>query len=112
MNNVRKFGAELEAIAREDGARASPEGNAPVDDNVSRALSGELSRCDGEHVGSAAETTSKNKKVGIISRRYRERAEVVDTDGDARPFWQGHRDGGPPDCLPRCFPGLTPLAAV
>ena len=100
VNGVRELGAELEAVAREDAARAPQEGSVPVDDNVSRALSGELCRCDGVHVGSAAETISEKQNVGISSRRHRERAEMVDADGDGGSFRQGQRDGGPPDCLP------------
>ena len=37
-------GAELDALVREDAARVSAEGNLPVDENVARALSGELRR--------------------------------------------------------------------
>ena len=108
---VRKLGAELEAVVREDAARAPPERNIPVDENVSRALSGELCRSDGVHVGSAAETISEKQDVGISSRRHRERAEKVDADGDAGSFSQEQCDGGPPDRLPRRFPCLA-LQAV
>ena len=52
----KTLGAELEAIGLLNAARASPAGNIPVDESVGSALSGELSRCDCEHVGSAAET--------------------------------------------------------
>ena len=34
----------MEAVVRENAAWVSPEGNIPVDENVSRDLSGELSR--------------------------------------------------------------------
>ena len=57
----------MEAVVREDAARAPPERNIRVDENVSRALSGELCRCDGVHVGSAAETMSEKQDVGISS---------------------------------------------
>ena len=108
---MRKLGADLEAVVRDIVAWASPEGDIPVDGNASRAPSGELSRCDCEHVGSAAEAMSEKQGVGIASRRHRERAEVFDADGDAGPFWQGRRDGGPPDRLPRRFRCLA-LQAV
>ena len=42
-------------------AWASPEGNIPVDENVSRALSCELGRSVCEHVGSAAETIGEEQ---------------------------------------------------
>ena len=88
----------MEAGVLEDAARASPEGNTLVDENISRAVSGELSRCDCEHVGSAAEAICEKRDVGITSRHYRERAEVVDADGNAGPFWRGQRDDGRPNC--------------
>ena len=69
---MRKLGAELEAVVREEAPWVSPEGNIPADENGSRALSGELSRCDWERVGSAAETISEKQDVGFTSRRYRE----------------------------------------
>ena len=52
---------------------------------------------------SARRPISKKQGVGTTSSRHRERAEVVDADGDAGPSWQGRRDGGPPDRLPRRF---------
>ena len=110
---MRKLAAEVEAVVREGSARASPYENIPVDENASRAPSGELSRYDCQQVGSTAETISEKQDVGITARRYRERAEVVDADGDAGSFWQGHRDGGPPDRLPRFFPCFdTPSSCV
>ena len=92
----RIFSERLEADERRaktwsrSGARCPREcfAGIPVDDNFSRYLSGELSHWDFEHVGSAAETVSGNKYVGITSRRFREKAEVVDNDGDAEPNWQ------------------------
>ena len=108
---VRKLGAELEAVIREDAARTTPEGNIPVDENVGRALIGERCRSNGVHVGSAAETISESQDVGISPRRHWERAEIVNADGDAGPFWEGQRDDGPPDRLPRRFP-CSALQAV
>ena len=70
-------------------------------------LSVELGRCDGERVGSAAEITNEKLDVGITSRRHRERPEVVDADGNAGPFWQKQRGGGPSYRLPRHFPCLA-----
>ena len=64
---VRTLGSELEAVVREDTARASQARNLPVDKNVSRAFSGELCRSDGVHVGSAAETIIEMQDVGISS---------------------------------------------
>ena len=69
-------------------------------------------------VNSAAVTASmsarrlkQSDKSNITSGRHRERAEVVDADGYAGSFWQGQRDGGPPDRLPRRFACST-LQAV
>ena len=84
---MRKLGAEFDAVVPKGAARAPPERNIPVDENVSRALSGELCRCKGVHVGSAAETIREKQDVGIPSRRHREKTEIVDADGDAGTFW-------------------------
>ena len=59
------LGAELEAVVREDAARASQEGYKPVDENVSRAISGDLRRSDGVHFGSVATPIRGTKGVGI-----------------------------------------------
>ena len=83
VNGVRELGAELETVVREDAARASPEGNIRVDENVSRALSGEPSRCDSEHVGSATEAICEKQDIGTTSRHYWERTEVVGVRDDA-----------------------------
>ena len=48
--------------------------------------SAKLSHCDCEHVISVAETISEKQDVGITSRSYREKAELVDADGSAGPF--------------------------
>ena len=74
-----------------------------MDENVSRALSCELGCCDNKHVGSAAETIGKEQDVGVTSRRDREGSEVIDADGNAGPFRQGHRDDGPMGRQPRSF---------
>ena len=65
------------------------------------------SSCDCEHVGSGAKAISEKQDEGFTWRKYRERAEVVDADGDAGPFWQGQHDGGPPARLPPRFPFLA-----
>ena len=39
-------------------------------------------------------------------------AEVIDDDGNAGPFRQGHRDDGPTDRQPRVFSCLTLQAAA
>ena len=70
FTDVRKLGAELDAVVQEEAARASLEGNVPIDKNVSRALSDELSHCDFERAGSAAETNSEKQDVGMTSRHH------------------------------------------
>ena len=42
------------------------------------------------NVGSAAETIGEGQDVSVTSRRDREGAEVIDADGNAGPFRQGH----------------------
>lgn len=59
----------------------------PFDENLSRALSCELSCCDCDHVGPAAETISKDV-VGASSRRNRKGPEAIDADGNAGTFWK------------------------
>ena len=54
-----------------------------VDQNVGRALSSELGGSDDEHIGPTTEAVCE---LGVASRRNRKRAEVVDTDSDARTF--------------------------
>lgn len=70
----------------EYAAWVSSEGDISVSENVSLALGGEVSRCDCEHVGSAAESTSEEQDVGVTSRRDQEWAEAVNAFGDAEPF--------------------------
>ena len=69
----KSLGAELEAVVRAYAARASPEGNIPVDENVSRALTGKRCHCDGGNASSAAEPISENQDAspgeGRSSRR-------------------------------------------
>ena len=89
----------------------SPTVGSLVDENVSLALSCELGCGDCECVGSASETIGEEQDVGFTSRHDREGAEVVDADGNAGPFRQGHRNDGPADRQPRGFPRLT-LQAV
>ena len=107
VDGMRKLRAKLEAVVREYVARASPEGNAPVDGNVRRALSCELGCNDCGRVGSAAETVSEEQYVGVTSRRYREEGGIIDVYNSAGPFRQGHRDDGPTDRQPRGFPLMT-----
>ena len=66
-----------------------------VDKNVRRALGCKFGSSDRVHVGSAAETISEEQDVSVSSRRDRKGAEVIDANGNALPFGQGHRDDGP-----------------
>ena len=88
VDRLRKLWAKLEAV-------------------VSRALGCKFGSSDRIHVGSAAETISEEQDVSVASRRDRKGAEVIDANGNARPFGQWHRDDGPPDRQPRGFPCLT-----
>ena len=62
------------------------------DQNVGRALSGELSGSDGEHICPTTETVGGEQEVGVASQRDRKKAEVVDTDGDVRTFRERRGD--------------------
>ena len=55
-----------------------------VDQNVGRALDGELGGSNGKQIDPTTETVGDEQDVDVASRRDRKRAEVVDTDGDAR----------------------------
>ena len=77
---------------REHGAWAPPEGNVLVDQNVGSTLSGELGGSDGEYIGPTTETVGDQQDVDVASRSDRKRAEVVDTDSDARTFRERHGD--------------------
>ena len=50
-------------------------------------------------------------QVGVTSARDRKGADVVNANGNTRPFGQGDRDDGPPDRHARGYPCLT-LEAV
>ena len=78
-----------------------------VDQNVGRAVSGELRGSDGEHIGPTTETLGDEQDVGVASRRDRKWAEVVDTDGDARTFRERHADDWPSDSQLWAFPRLS-----
>ena len=107
-----KLRAKVKAVIRGYAARAFPEGEIPVDEeNASHVPSGEIHHCDCQNVDSGIETISEKQDVCVISRRDRKRAEVIDANGDPEPVWQGHRDDGPSDRLPRGFPCMT-LQAV
>ena len=82
---MRKLRAKLEAVVREYAARAPPEENVPLDENVSRALGCKFGGGDRVHVGSAAETISEERDVGFISRCDRKGSDVIDANGNARP---------------------------
>ena len=49
------------------------------------------------------ETAGDEHDVNVASRRDRKRAEVVDTDGDARTFRERHGDDWPSDSQSRGF---------
>ena len=66
---------DLDARVREC-ERGSPEGNVPVDENVSRALGGKFGGSDRVHVGSAAETIDEERDAGVPSRRFFFRSAV------------------------------------
>ena len=78
-----------------------------VDQNVGRALSGELGGSDGEHIDPTTETVGDEQDVGVASRRDRKRAEIVDTDGYARTFRERLGDDWPTDSQSMGFPRLA-----
>ena len=82
-----------------------------IDQNVGRALSGELGGSDGELIGPMTETVDDEQDVGVASPCDRKRADVVETDGDARTFRERHRDDWPADSQSWGFPRLS-LQAV
>ena len=65
-------------------------GNVLADQNVGRALSGELGGSDGEDIGSTTELVGDKQDVGVASRRDGKGTEIIDADGDARTFRQRH----------------------
>ena len=74
----------MEAVVREYAAR--PKGNVPVVGNVSRALGCKFGGSDRVHIGSVAETIGEEQDVGVTSRRDWGGTEVIDADGNSRPF--------------------------
>ena len=59
-----------------------------------------------------AETIREEQDAGVTSRRDRQGGEIIDADGYAGAFGQGHRDDGPPDRQPRGFLCLAFQAVV
>ena len=106
-----KLGAELQSVVREYGARAPPQGDVLVHQDIGCTLRGELSGSDGEHVGPTTEAIGEQQDVGVASWCDRKRPEVVNTDGDTWTFRQRHCDDGPADRHPWGFPRLA-LQAV
>ena len=82
-----------------------------VNQNVGGTLSGELGGSGSEHTGSKTGTVGDRQDVGVASRRDLKRAEVIDTDGDARTFRESDGDDGQTDSQPCGLPGLA-LQAV
>ena len=78
---MRKLGAQPETVVRGYAARASPEGNTPVDENVSHALSCKFGCSDCDHVGLTAETTIEEQDRLVTSKRDRKGTQVIDADG-------------------------------
>ena len=60
VEDVRKLGAELEAVVRKGTTRTPSKRTLPVDKNVGRALSFKFSGGDSEHVRAAAKTVGEN----------------------------------------------------
>ena len=100
VDHLRKLSANLEDDVREYSAQASPDGDVPVDKIVGRVRGCKFCSSDRLHVGSAAETISEGQYVGVTSGRDRKDGEVIDSNGNATAFGQGHRDDGPPDRQP------------
>ena len=97
---------KLEAVVQEYAARASPEGNISVGGTIDCALSCEIGCSDGVHVGSVAKIIGEEQEVGVTSRCDLEGGEVIDANGNAGSFRQGHRNDWPTDRQPRVFPFL------
>ena len=70
-------------------------------------LSGKLGGIDGEQIVPSTETIIDQQDVGVALRCDRKRAEVADTDGNARTFREKHGDDWPTDRQPRGFPRLA-----
>ena len=104
INSLCTLGAELKAVVREDGAWASPEENVFIDQDVGRALSGELCGGDREHLSPTTETVGGEQDVTVASRRDRKKAERVDPDGDAATFRQRHGEYRPSESQSWVFP--------
>ena len=88
-SSLRKLGAELQAVVREYGARATPQRNLLVDEKIGRTLSGIFSGSDGEHVGPTIETNGDQQALGVTSRRDRKGAEVVNSMATPGPSARG-----------------------
>ena len=69
----------MQAVAQEYGARAPPQRDALVHQDIGCTLRGELSGSDGEHVGPTTETIGEQQGVGAALLRDRKRAEVVNS---------------------------------
>ena len=86
IRSLRKLGAELRSVVREYGARAPPQGDVLVHQDIGCTLRGELSGSDGEHVVPTIGAIGEQQDVGVASWCDWKGAEVVNTDCDTWTF--------------------------
>ena len=63
IHSLRNLGAELQSVVREYGARAPPQGDVLVHQDIGYTLRGELSGSDGERVGPRRLKLSVNSRM-------------------------------------------------
>ena len=73
----------------EYGARAPPQEDVLVHQDIGCTFRGELRGSDGEHLGPITEAIGEQQDVGVASWCDREGGEVVSTYGDTGPSGRG-----------------------
>ena len=67
MHSWLKLGAQVQAVVREYGARAPPQGNVLVHQDIGCTLRGELSGNKEEHVRSTTEAIGEQQDFSFVS---------------------------------------------
>ena len=88
VDRGRKLGEELRTIIRKEGRWTTPERDETVNEKASRSFGCELCCGDGEHVGTVAKAVREKEDIWVSPSRGRERAKIVDADGDTGAVWQ------------------------
>ena len=92
------------SIIGQEGGWASPYRDEVIHLDVCGAFG--FGRGNGKHIRATAKAVREKEDVGTSSSRYRQRAKIVNTDGNARAVGQGDGEDGPANCLAGGLKGM------